>query len=57
MTLEAAAIIPCPDCGFAAASRDEFVAHRETEHPPAPIVVSGAGGIQSTEAFGTDPKE
>lgn len=45
----------CPDCGQQIPS-DIFVAHRENEHPPEPIVLSPAG-IQSQAAFGTDPKE
>ena len=45
----------CPDCEQEIPD-DLFVAHREREHPPRPIVLAPAG-IASMEAFGTDPKE
>lgn len=47
--------IECPDCGASFLSRQVFIAHRETEHPPTPIQITGAGGIESRTAFGTDP--
>lgn len=40
----------CPDCGRDIPS-DEFIAHREAEHPPSTISVS-TRGIRSEEAHG-----
>lgn len=45
----------CPDCGEDIPS-DEFIAHREAEHPPRVISVS-AEGIRSQEAHGFQPTE
>lgn len=49
------AVTFCPDCQTDIPA-DEFVTHREREHPPAPINLSVAG-IESQTRFGTDPKE
>jgi hypothetical protein len=47
----------CPDCSQEiAGGRDEFVAHREHEHPPEPKTLTTAG-IASATRFGTDPEE
>lgn len=43
----------CPDCE-AWIPESQFVAHRETEHPPSPTVLA-VDGIRSLTAFGTDP--
>lgn len=46
----------CPDCGQTIyGTRLDFIRHRELEHPPAPLAVSGAGAIRSETRFGTDP--
>jgi hypothetical protein len=45
----------CPDCEREI--EGDFIAHREQEHPPSPIVVSGAGGIESQEAHGYQTPE
>jgi hypothetical protein len=47
----------CPDCGSEIPS-DVFVAHRENEHPPAPIIVSGVGAIRTEQVVhGQPPSE
>ena len=45
----------CPDCEQWIPT-DEFVAHREAEHPPAPLVLA-VDGIHSQTRFGTDPDD
>jgi hypothetical protein len=45
----------CPDCQTDVPA-DDFVEHREREHPPATITLMPAG-IESQTRFGTDPKE
>lgn len=47
----------CPDCGTIHATRDELVSHRELEHPPTSLSITGAGQIDTQAAFGTDPKD
>ena len=47
--------IPCPDCRYVAASRQEFVLHRERRHYGERISVSGVGNIRSQEAHGYQP--
>jgi hypothetical protein len=44
----------CPDCGKSIPS-DLFIAHRENEHPPQPLILSGVGAIQSQEAVHGQP--
>jgi hypothetical protein len=47
----------CPDCEQDIPT-DEFIAHREREHPPGLHVISGVGGITSEEAVhGSSPHE
>ncbi len=49
------AVVFCPDCGKAIPG-DEFIAHREQEHPPAPRSVA-TQGIESQEAHGYQPEK
>jgi hypothetical protein len=49
-------VILCPDCGREFSDRELFVAHREAEHPPRPIVLTPAG-IDSQERFGWEEEE
>lgn len=44
-------LIECPDCGAHLPTREAFVEHRATEHPPALRVLVPAG-IETAEAHG-----
>ena len=44
----AAILLSCPDCEFSTEDRDEFIAHREQQHPPTNLTLSPAG-IESQE--------
>lgn len=48
-------IVFCPDCEQDI-DAEEFVAHREAEHPPSPKTLSVAG-IASKERFGYAPPD
>ena len=45
----------CPDCETDIAD-DEFISHREAEHPPSPKTLA-VSGIVSTERFGYAPPD
>jgi hypothetical protein len=55
--MEHPGIIYCPDCDTTLeVTPAEFVAHRQTEHPPEPRAVA-VSGIQTREAHGYQPTE
>jgi hypothetical protein len=46
----------CPDCEQWIPT-DDFIPHREREHPPTTTSLSGVGGIESQTRFGYDLEE